>query len=186
MAKWPGILLGLTILILYCAGGAFAQEEEMRTMNEGYRMLQQLIWTLMWSLAYLPIFAGGLIIPMYYLQRFSGVDSELLLLIAVLWLGGMGANYIGYAVGGEIRWLAVLIAAVILFGWCVLICTRSWADLSLKESLIIGAVIVILCAPYLGPTWRFERSKSAEEETRTHLYQLAVEPFGTVPASDAR
>ena len=185
MAKWSGIVLLLVLLLLCCNGVVFAQEEEMRTMSEGYTMLKEIIWTLMWSLAYLPIYAGGLIIPMYYLQRFTGVDSELLFTIAVLWLGGMGANYVGYALPGHHRWLILLVAAVVILGWCVLICTRSWADLSLKESLIVGVVIMVLCTPYFGPTWRISRPKPPEEESRVYL-QLAGARTSRPPVSACR
>jgi len=176
MAKRSEILFWSILLILCCTRLALAQADDLdQTINEytSAFTLGPLIWTLLWSLAYLPIYAGGLVIPMIYLQRFTGTDANLLFWIALLWLGGLGANYVGYAVGGTHRWLAVLIAAVIIFGWVVLICTRSWADLSLRESLIVAAVITILCAPYLGPTWRIERVKKPVEESRTHLYPVA-------------
>jgi len=152
MMQWSRIAVLVVLCVLYAATLAFAQEEEATEIVGGFTMMRQVIQTVMWSAAYLPLYAACLVVPMSYLQRFSGFDANLLCWIAVLWLGGMGANYIGYAVT-DTRWLALLIAAPLIFGWIVLICTRSWADLSVRESLIVAAVTVICCLPYFGPTW---------------------------------
>ncbi|MHB0936835.1 MAG: hypothetical protein ACYDCO_12465 [Armatimonadota bacterium] len=177
MAKWSGIVFWSVLLVLCCGVAAFGQADDLDQTIDEYTSafsMGPVIQTLMWSLAYLPIFAGGLVIPLHYMQRFAGFEPELLSLIAVLWLGGMVANYTGYAViqrygdantaGGH--WLAVLIAAVIIFGWCVLMCSLPWADLTVKEALLVGGIITVLCAPYFGPTWHIGRTKPVNEEAR--------------------
>jgi len=174
------------VLLLLCsAAAAFSQaddlDQEINTYTSAFNLGGPLIMTVLWSLAYLPIFAGGLVIPLHYMQRFTGFEASLLFWIAVLWLGGLGANYLGYvAAGEEKRWLALLIAAPIMFGWCLLICSRSWADLTLKEALLVAGIITVLCAPYFGPTWRFKRVTAPDDVVSAH-HQLG-RSAGVLPA----
>lgn len=185
MAKWSGIVFCSVLLVLCCAMAAFGQaddlDQDIGTYTSAFTLGGPLIMTVLWSLAYLPIYMGGLIIPQHYMERFTGFEFSLTCWIAVLWLGGLGANYVGYAVvnrfgdtntvGGH--WLAVLFAAILIFAWCALMGLLPWADLTLKESLLIAGIVTVLCAPYFGNTWRFERLKPADEETRVPLHQVA-------------
>lgn len=184
MAKVSGMFFWVGLLVC-CAVAAFGQADDLdQTIGEynaAFTLGGPLIWTLLWSLAYLPIYLGALVIPMHYMQRFTGFDASLTCWIAVLWLGGLGANYAGYGIvnhfgdasqGGG-RWLAVLIAAVLIFGWCVALAQLPWADLSFKESLLIAGIVAVLCAPYFGNTWRFDTAKPVEEESRVSRYQIA-------------
>jgi len=171
MTKSSKIAFWSALLLVCCIGAAFASEDPLVDEYFSAFSLGPAIQTIMWSLAYLPIFTGGLIIPMHYLQRFTGFEAALMFWIAVLWLGGLGANYIGYAVAGEEkRWLALLIATPIMFGWCLLICSRSWADLTVKEALLVAGIITVLCAPYFGPTWRFKKVTAPDDTARAHFY----------------
>lgn len=175
---------------LACAA-ALAQQEDVDTYMGTWTIFPMIIQTIIWFAAYLPIYAACLVVPMSYLQRFSGVDGNLLLLIGVLWAGGMLADWIGYRIAGEHRWLAVLIAMPLIFGWCVLIGTREWADLSLQDAMVVGVVSAVLCAPYFGPTWRIQSPPKAPDIMPTEsrmphapaatLARVAEVPWGAVP-----
>lgn len=179
------LVLLMTGLLLGCAAVALGQQEDIDTYFGAWSIFPGIVSTIIWCAIYLPIYAACLMVPMAYLQRFTGVDANLLLLIGVLWLGGMAANAVGYGLAGDDRrWLAVLIIIPLVFGWCVLICTRDWADFSLREALVVAAVTALVCTPYFGPTWRVKPAPKAPEvlPEDTRALPRAPEQARLVPA----
>lgn len=191
MSRWVTLVLVIGLLLLCVATVVFAQDDT-ESLIKSYAKAPSVGVGFIYiaaSALYLALYAGCLIVTCSYLQRFTGFDGWVLLWIGVLWLGGMVANYLGYAVAGENKFLAVLIAAPLIFGWVVLISTRSWADLSLREALLAAAVIVVICAPYFGPTWpiiwpnRQKPEQQSEPEDETRLVLPARPQLALVPAT---
>lgn len=146
------------LLLLLCAivaTAVLAQDEE--TLSKSYlhapATLGLIISTMLFTVGYLLLYAVAVVITLSFMQIFRGLDGEMLLWIGLLWLGGMGANYLAYRITAT-HWLAALITMPILFGWSLLINTRPWADLTLKDAARVGVVVMLVCAPYFGPTWR--------------------------------
>ncbi|HOF86581.1 MAG TPA: hypothetical protein PLZ36_00575 [Armatimonadota bacterium] len=132
---------------------AWGQEDDLGYPNV-YATVAQVVKTLMHSAAYLLVYAAALTLTLKSLNRFFEFDALLLTWIGALWLGGMAANALAYAVAGSARpWLAALVALPLIFGWTLFLCTRSWADLLLAGALRVAVVTALVCAPYFGPTW---------------------------------
>jgi hypothetical protein len=153
-------MLGLLVVALLCTATVLlAQDEDIVDLvNQypaGYQLMPQLIETIMWSAAYLLIYAAALVAPLMLWQRFTGFDSTMLAWIAVLWLGGQGINALVYRLTPH-GWLAALIALPLLFGWTLFLATRSWADVLWRDALRLSLIVALCCAPYFGPTWRIK------------------------------
>jgi len=148
------IWLGVCLLLI--ATAALAQEEEIALMTGSYQLFHQLIRTLIFSSMYVLFYGAALVITLSYLKLFDGFETSTYLWIAALWFGGMVANFLAYKVTGH-HFGAALLAMPIIFGWGVLINTRSWADLTLPDALRVAAVVAVVCAPYFGPTWMIGR-----------------------------
>jgi len=164
MGRYATLVMLVSGILLGCASVALAQQDDVDQLFGVWPMFIGIIESIIWSAIYLAIYAACLVVPMSYLQRFTGFDALLLLAIGVLWAGGMTASAIGYGIAGVGRpWLAIPLIMPLIFGWCVLICTRSWVDLSLREALVVAAVTTLLCTPYFGPTWKVKQPPKAPE-----------------------
>jgi hypothetical protein len=151
MAVLVPLLAGAALLLLPRA--LWAQENDLGYPNV-YGTFNLIVKTILLSGAYLFIYAAALTLTLKSLNRFFEFDTGLLLWIAVLWLGGMGANAAGYALAGAHHpVLAALVAIPLIFGWTLFVCTREWADLLLPGALRVAIVTALCCAPYFGPTW---------------------------------
>ncbi|HPM25337.1 MAG TPA: hypothetical protein PLP66_15620 [Phycisphaerae bacterium] len=149
----PAIAPLLLIALALLPRLAWGQEDDLGYPNV-YAAFVQVVRTIMYSAAYLLVYAAALTLTLKSLNRFFEFDAQLLTWIGVLWAGGMAVNALAYAVAGSARpWLAALIALPLLFGWTLFICTRSWADLLLAGALRVAVVTALVCAPYFGPTW---------------------------------
>ncbi len=145
--------LGLCALALSLV---YAQDDLQQQYQSSYQFSAQLLNTLIFSCTYLFIYASALVITLYFLQLFPGFDFSMFAWIAILWLGGMGANYLAYTLAPSKHLPPALIALPLIFGWSMLICTRSFADLALSHAAIVSLVIALVCTPYFGPTWQIK------------------------------
>ena len=150
----------LPVLVwLCCLSLLYAQGEDSLSVAKaypnGYLTINALLQTMIWSGAYLLIYAGALVVTLSCLQLFTGFDGSTILRIVALWLGGMVVNYFAFMMAHNHRVLAVLIALPLIFGWGVLINTRSFADLITRDAVRVSIVVALICTPYFGPTWHF-------------------------------
>ncbi len=152
-------LCGTLITLLCCCAVAYAQDEDVTGLINDYAapwpVFKQSIATLIWSICYLPIYIGAVVGVLQYLQRFPGFDSDLLIWIGALWIGGMVINALAYAVPHHDKpVVAALIAMPFLFGWSYFISTRSFSDLLPAHAWKVALIVTLTCAPYFGTTWR--------------------------------
>ena len=144
------------LLVMLCLSLAYAQDDALelgKQYQNSYQFGADLLNTLIWSGAYLLIYAGALVVTLSIMQLFLGFDTSVYIWILLLWLGGMMANYIGYSLVPQSNVVAALIALPLIFGWSLLIGTRSFADLTLRNALTVSLWVALVCAPYFGPTW---------------------------------
>ncbi len=150
-------LLLIILCLLLCLTLAHAQDDVWQTSKDyqnSYKFGADLLNTLIWSCAYLLIYAFALILTLSYQQLFLGFDASTFLWIGLLWLGGMIANYIAYALVPQIHFVAALIALPLIYGWSVLVGTRAFTELTPRQALRVSLVVALVCAPYFGPTWQ--------------------------------
>ncbi|MHB9131870.1 MAG: hypothetical protein ACYDBB_12395 [Armatimonadota bacterium] len=158
-----GILVWVLAGVLACVTAAFAQED---SIPNPYSTFATILTTIVLFSVYLVLYAAGLMITLGYLNRFQGVDVMLLLWIAVLWLGGMGINFLADKISPQHPFLAALITMPLIFGWSMLINTRSWADLTVEDAWKVSLVLALICAPYFGPTWQVKPPPKPQPESR--------------------
>ena len=156
-AYLPVLLAGLVLL---AANLGMAQEEDIAQYVGAYTIGASVVATLQWSIFYFGLYALGLYGSIIMQGRWAGFDATLLGWLVGLWLGGIAiSGVVFYRIyppfhPGTVNWPALLLSMLLLFGWSLLLGTRAWADLSLQEAAITSLVIMLLCAPYLGPTVR--------------------------------
>lgn len=175
--KYRYIFLVLLALLVLCATAVYAQEEYEYVGS--FNLFSQVVSSIIWSAIYIAIYAGALIVPLAYLRLFNGYENEQLLWIGLLWAGGMVINALVYHIT-HIHFLAAILAIPLIFAWAVLINTRSFADLIMRDAVRVAAVVAVLCAPWFGPTWNVQRPKPAPVES----YQPA--PHMTTPCLASR
>ena len=149
-------LLLLLLCAVLCVTLVYAQDDVSQTIHDyqnSYSFGSNLLNTLLWSCAYLLIYACALVVTLSVLQVFLGFDTGMYLWIVLLWLGGLAANFIGYSLSHN-HFLAALLAMPLIFAWSYLLGTRSFTDLSPRHALIVSLVVALLCAPYFGATWQ--------------------------------
>lgn len=152
-------LLSLLIFLLVISvGSAVAQSTDdlINQYHSGPSVMGLLINTVIWSAVYLAIYTAALIISLSYLKLFGGFDTDLLLWIGLLWGGGLVINALAYHYIHAGSWVVALCTIPLIFGWNLLISTRSFADLTLADAARIGIVIALVCAPWFHNTWGFE------------------------------
>lgn len=154
-------ILLLTMLgMALCLAVAYAQDDIWQLGKEyqnSYTFGADLLNTLIWSMAYLLIYACALVLTLSYMQLFLGFDAGMYAWIIILWLGGLTANYIGYSLVPQWHFVAALIALPLIFGWSMLVGTRAFADLAPRHALTVSLVVALVCAPYFGPTWQTKK-----------------------------
>lgn len=177
------LLLG--VLLLLAISAAVAQDDDVTTYVSTWALFPQIILTIMWSSAYLAIYAAALIITLAYLQRFGAVDGDLLIWTGVLWLGGLVINALAYALAGDLlpqhpavgrQLLAAGLAIPMLFGWTVFISTRQWGDLTVRDAMRVALVVALVCAPYFGSTWRIQPPPPPEMGHAPHVWDVTDTP----------
>lgn len=132
----------------------WAQDDDLAGYTNVYPTFSLIVKTVLYSGAYLLIYAAALTLTLKSLGRFFEFDGQLLCWIALLWLGGMVANGIGYhLIGPRHPFLAALATMPLIFASSLLICTREWTDLLFSAALRVAIVVTVVCAPYFGPTW---------------------------------
>ncbi|MHB9024609.1 MAG: hypothetical protein ACYC7E_10605 [Armatimonadota bacterium] len=164
MARRSMLLLIFLMAFILLATVAPAQEEEAQTMLTGYSTVPMVIKTIFAFAVYLLIYTIALIVPLSFLQRYTEFEVVYLFWVPILWLGGMGANYLAYLVTDH-RLAAALIAMPLIFGWSMLINTRPWADLTARNALWVSLTLALVCAPYFGPTWHMKPPPKIETES---------------------
>ncbi len=173
-------LLSLLIFLLVISlGSAVAQstDELINQYHSGPSVMGLLINTVIWSTVYLAIYTAALIVSLSYLKLFGGFDTELILWIGLLWGGGMVINAMAYHYIHAGSWVVALAALPLIFGWNLLISTRSFADLTLADAARVGIVIALFCAPWFHNTWGFDTPKKPlVPVTQT---SMVVAPLGT-------
>lgn len=150
-------LVPLAWALLLLAAVAWGQDEEWKEYSSGFSLFSGLIPTIIWSSAYLLIYTAALVITLSYLQRFGGFDGDLFLWIGLLWFGGMVINAYAYRVA-HVNWLAAILALPCLFGWSLLVSTRAFAELTVREAIKVSLVLALVCAPYFGTTWHMGKT----------------------------
>jgi hypothetical protein len=189
VVKWSGWLcLVLVLLVLGCAATlAHAQDDDINVLANSYGTFKLIIESVLWSGAYLLLYAAALVIPLIILGRFDGFEPTLLAWIGGLWLGGLFINAGVYAVCGTHRWLVILLALPLLFGWSYLLATRTWADVLPTVALRLSLVVALVCTPYFGPTWHTRpRVKPPVESRLSEPAVLSRTGTSAMPGSGAR
>jgi len=181
------LLVGLLVL---CVSLVFAQGEDAMDLAREYKNTPlsgvSVLMTIVWSGAYLLIYAAVLGGTLAYLQLFPGFDAAMILWMLILWLGGMVANFIGYAISDN-HFLASLIALPLIFGWSMLVGTRSFADMLPRDALRISIIIAVLCTPYFGPTWQAKPPQPVRNENiPPPVDEQGCLPDGAFPLAGAR
>ncbi|HEY3377492.1 MAG TPA: hypothetical protein VGL77_08360 [Armatimonadota bacterium] len=156
MSRSARYLLPLLLLLALCASAALAQGEEAEYMGS-FNIFRDIVQTLIWSGIYIAFYAAALLLTLGYLRLFTGFETEMVIWVAALWVGGMAINAVAYGITHN-HFIAVLIAMPLLFGWSVFINTRNFGDLPLPEATRVALVVMLVCAPYFGPTWRIHRA----------------------------
>ncbi|HEX2951135.1 MAG TPA: hypothetical protein VHV83_16450 [Armatimonadota bacterium] len=173
MTRTAHLLSLFFLLLLLCTAAAYAQTEEAEYLGN-FTIIKDILMTIIWSAIYIAIYAAALLIPLAYLRLFNGFETEMLWWIGATWAGGLVINGLVYAITSK-PILAALIALPFIFGWSLLIGTRSFVDLLPRDAMRIAVVVAILCAPWFGPTWRIQRHRPpAPEESRVVAPQIAT------------
>jgi hypothetical protein len=158
-------LLPLAFLLLLATTWAFAQEEEVNQYVGAFQIGRYIIGTLIWSAIYLVAYTVVLVLTLSYFRLFSEFDTDMLIWIGVLWIGGLVINGVAYHLGHS-QFVSSLIALPLIFGWSTLIATRPFADLTWSDAAKISLVIALVCAPYFGPTLYLPPKAPAESSQR--------------------
>ena len=167
-------------LVLLAAGLAHAQDEDINQYIGGYSIIASVVSTFEWSLIYLGLYTLGLGAAIVLQQRWAGFDFTFMWWIIGLWLGGTVMSAVIYYKlfppphAGDPSLPATLLTMPLIFGWSMLLCTRSWADLSTKEALVASLLLMFLCAPYFGPTLRVMPSKTMPTSRMPAIIQVAA------------
>lgn len=149
-----------TLCLLLLALGALvacAQDDDVATYMNAWNVFPQIIATFMFSFLYLAFYAAAVLVTLGYLRLFNGFDNEMIIWIGTLWFGGMILNAVATVVLQYRHWPIVLVVLPLLFGWGVLINTRSFADLTLPDAAKVALVVALVCTPWFGSTWRIHR-----------------------------
>ena len=164
---------------------AHAQDEDINQYISSYTIISSVVETFTWSMIYLGLYALGLGAAIVLQQRWAGFDVTLMWWVIGLWLGGSVITGVAYysvfpplppAHLGDPSLKATLLSMPLIFGWSMLLCTRTWADLMPKEALIASLAIMLLCAPYYGPNVRIVPAKTFPKSAVPALRQLGAAP----------
>lgn len=178
MSRLLRFIVPLLLVLLICTSVAYAQDEDIdgmiKTVAGAPSTVMVGMKTFMWIMMYLPIYAAALVVTLSYLRLFNGFDTDVLIWITVLWLGGIVMSYASHhLIHGHVG--AVLLSLPLLFGWGMLVNTRAFADLTVKDAWRVALVVTLVCAPWFG-SWSLRRPVNPAMQMESRLVVPATPP----------
>jgi MFS family permease len=174
------ILLALAALLCVAALAQVADDDPIQDYVHAWDFFGQLVRTILCSGIYLLIFPAIIGVTCSYLRRFEGVDGDFLIWSGLAWLGGMFINIGAYTAierfwaltperGTHFNLIAALVTVPLNFGLGLLLATRGFADLTIRDAWRVALITALLCAPYFVPTWHFRKPPTPPTESRLEV-----------------